>query len=536
MAIYQRNVPLENDNNESGVGNCIEMEFMVGQADCRAKVILCDGEYDIDQNGNIVVLVGKQASLINCAPGMLDVNIVEQTVFPQYDNTGTGVADFYDNVTNVPGVHIEGYETGTPLRAATLSITIGGSPVSVSDISIRPMQTIANIGLMPKIAEWHIYGNSEQGRFSIKKPDNGANVYYLDNLTQDVLDKKFSRILSFKEYEIKDHLGNVRTVISDFKQPATLTQTRGTQPYIVDERSVNDYYPYGMLIPERSWSSTDYRYGYGGHELDNEVKGTGNHLSFGDFGLDPRVGRRWNPDPVVQPGVSGYVVFNNNPNYFIDIDGYKATPFPFSQIGSLQYYVWRKKDFEKRNPGKRAPNYYADYGDKYIQRFTNETNKQLSAEGQAWLKVARKKLQIAMEDELAKKGNENLELDEEKFKAMAFRTHVDAYWKAGLKDLNTVDLVAIVLTPNFNDLMSKEGIEQAQQIVGKLVDHWINNPSEGAERLAELLINKEKIEFMVKAKIVREAVDPDKAIKVFNKITELIPTIKIDIPTTSKKQ
>jgi hypothetical protein len=424
-----------------------------------------------------------------------------------------------------------------------IPITLFGNPstTQTSSATIRNDISVANIWLMPKISEWHIYGNSDQGRFAIKKPDNNIDIFYLDALTQNTRDKNFFRILGSKEYELKDHLGNVRVAITDFKQPATLTQTRGTQPYIVDERSVNDYYPYGMLIPERSWSSTDYRYGYGGHELDNEVKGTGNHLSFGDFGLDPRVGRRWNPDPVVQPGVSGYVIFNNNPNYFVDIDGYKATPFPY-RIGSLKYYLWRKKDFEKRNPGKRAPNYYADYGDKYIKRFTYETNKQLSAEGQAWLKLARANLQKLMEAELAKDKNENLELNGEKFKKMAFDTHVDAYWEAGLKNLSTLDLVAVVLTPDFKDLMSKEGIEQAQKIVGKLVDYWTNNPIEGAERLAELFANKQKIESMVIDKIKRETFDPDKAIKVFNKIIELIPTIKIDprikidVPKTSKKQ
>ena len=64
-----------------------------------------------------------------------------------------------------------------------------------------------------------------------------------------------------------------------------------------------------------------YRYGFNGHENDDEIKGTGNHLSFGDYGYDPRLGRRWNLDPVEQVGISPYATFNNNPIYFIDIDG-----------------------------------------------------------------------------------------------------------------------------------------------------------------------------------------------------------------------
>lgn len=64
-----------------------------------------------------------------------------------------------------------------------------------------------------------------------------------------------------------------------------------------------------------------YRYGFNGFEKDDEVKGEGNHISFNDYGLDVRIGRRWNVDPVVLHDISPYAVFNNNPNFFIDPDG-----------------------------------------------------------------------------------------------------------------------------------------------------------------------------------------------------------------------
>lgn len=34
-----------------------------------------------------------------------------------------------------------------------------------------------------------------------------------------------------------------------------------------------------------------------------------------------RIGRRPNPDPVVDPEQSPYAVYNNNPNYWVDPDG-----------------------------------------------------------------------------------------------------------------------------------------------------------------------------------------------------------------------
>jgi len=84
-----------------------------------------------------------------------------------------------------------------------------------------------------------------------------------------------------------------------------------------------DYYSFGMLMPERFSSSSDYRYGYGGHEKDDEVKGSGNHLSFGDYGYDPRVVRRWKRDPKagIYPNISPYAYALNNPIIFTDPGG-----------------------------------------------------------------------------------------------------------------------------------------------------------------------------------------------------------------------
>ena len=69
--------------------------------------------------------------------------------------------------------------------------------------------------------------------------------------------------------------------------------------------------------------SSKYRFGFGGHEKDNEVSGEGNHLSFNDYGLDTRLGRRWNIDPKASkyPSQSPYSVFNGNPIYYEDPTG-----------------------------------------------------------------------------------------------------------------------------------------------------------------------------------------------------------------------
>ena len=68
-----------------------------------------------------------------------------------------------------------------------------------------------------------------------------------------------------------------------------------------------DYYPSdsyhdGMIMPERSYSTTTkgYRFGFNGMEKDDEVKGSGNQYDYGFRIYDPRLGRFLSVDPLFQ--------------------------------------------------------------------------------------------------------------------------------------------------------------------------------------------------------------------------------------------
>jgi hypothetical protein len=78
-------------------------------------------------------------------------------------------------------------------------------------------------------------------------------------------------------------------------------------------------------MPGRKYiqGSSNYRFGYQGNEKDDEIKGSGNHLSFNDFGYDPRTGRRWTVDAhsFKYPSISPYVFCNDNPIIYNDPDG-----------------------------------------------------------------------------------------------------------------------------------------------------------------------------------------------------------------------
>lgn len=139
-----------------------------------------------------------------------------------------------------------------------------------------------------------------------------------------------------KVYELSNHLGNVLTTVTDRKiaVDAGVFDVNGNQTsstldgnldyYTADVISYSDYYPFGSLMPGRNSVAESYRYGFNGYEKDDEVKSVaGGHISFEDYGYDPRIARRWNMDPLWKsfPYQSPYVYALNNPIKFIDIDG-----------------------------------------------------------------------------------------------------------------------------------------------------------------------------------------------------------------------
>ena len=84
---------------------------------------------------------------------------------------------------------------------------------------------------------------------------------------------------------------------------------------------IEDYYPFGSLIPQRHGSSNKYRYGFNGKEKDDELKGGGNSYDFGARMLDPRIGRWLTKDPKATSFESPYTSMRNNPILYNDVKG-----------------------------------------------------------------------------------------------------------------------------------------------------------------------------------------------------------------------
>jgi hypothetical protein len=170
------------------------------------------------------------------------------------------------------------------------------------------------------VAEEHsIYGSSRVG------VDNRKDTLYMSAAYTPTWGGVGTsrRALGLKSFELANHLGNVLVTVSDKPIYEVSSTTIFFNPEIT---STSDYYPFGAPMAGRGYSSEAYRFGFNGNEKDDEVKGDDNHLSFGDFGCDPRLGKRWNIDPLTlkYPSHSPFSVFNDNPIFFIDPTGMMA--------------------------------------------------------------------------------------------------------------------------------------------------------------------------------------------------------------------
>lgn len=141
-------------------------------------------------------------------------------------------------------------------------------------------------------------------------------------------DPNYLRTLGMKRYEMTNHLGNVLVVVSDKK---IIT---GSGPYNYDAEVITaqDYYAFGAPMYARSYQMSGiagYRYAFNGMEKDNEIDDAdGDDYTADYWEYDPRIGRRWNIDPVVLANQSVYATFDNNPVLNSDPNGAAAPPEP----------------------------------------------------------------------------------------------------------------------------------------------------------------------------------------------------------------
>lgn len=195
----------------------------------------------------------------------------------------------------------------------------------------------------------------------------------------------------------------------------------------------------------------------------------------------------------------------------------KVPPAPREFVGTCDYYLWRHWNFLQRHHGcrHRPPDYYVDYGYKYCVKFSLHLRPRLSEEGKSWLDKTRLLLQVYLEQELAR--NPNVELDNIAFRKMAFRTHPDAYWNAGLRNVPWwFDRFKIILEPDWQEWAKYDTWEQVVDVGGRVIEDWGTSAKQGisqrVDRVTDNVLEevKDKITDIIEDKIkqmARDAID-----------------------------
>jgi RHS repeat-associated protein len=167
------------------------------------------------------------------------------------------------------------------------------------------------------VTEQHLYGSSRLGILNTTIDADATTTGTNANLVGPTYLSNFNR--GNKYYEMVNHLGSVLSTISDKK--IGHDAGNGTIDFFTaDVVTAGDYTPFGMAMVNRKYTQQNakFRFGFGGQEKSDDIKGEGNSYTAEFWEYDPRIGRRWNVDPKPNLSISLYATFNNNPIFLID--------------------------------------------------------------------------------------------------------------------------------------------------------------------------------------------------------------------------
>jgi len=175
----------------------------------------------------------------------------------------------------------------------------------------------------PTQQEVDLYGSSRLG--SVRALTVAPTTVTLGGVYGVATTSTFTR--GEKSYELTNHLGNVLSTVTD-KKIAVVSGSNSSliDHFTADIATAQDYYPFGMLMPGRTYTAStasNYRFGFNGKENDNEVKGVGDQQDYGQRYYDPRVGRFMSVDPVAKsyPQLSPFQFASDRPVNGSDLDG-----------------------------------------------------------------------------------------------------------------------------------------------------------------------------------------------------------------------
>lgn len=158
----------------------------------------------------------------------------------------------------------------------------------------------------PSIQEWTLYGIGRVGVDRTTGTVSSGDVY--------------NRLIGSKLYEMNDHLGSVRGLVTDIKIPD------GAGRFNAEEVEVRDYDPYGQERPNRAATALTNLYGYAYHGMRKQIEGGW----VNDYGTlfrpyEGGLGRWSSQDPVMRSWMSPYQGMGLNPLSLVDPLGLNET-------------------------------------------------------------------------------------------------------------------------------------------------------------------------------------------------------------------
>jgi RHS repeat-associated protein len=315
--------------------------------------------YEYDRIGNLIR--DKQDGLRN----------IEWTVYGKIRKIEKD-ADKNFSTTNDVTVIEYVYDVAGNRVSKTVTPPAGGevkTTVYVRDASGNVMGVYQKDGTAAiRLTETHLYGSSRLGMVTERAVPVTDEPITFNSQTAKL--STFTR--NEKLFELSNHLRNVLVTVADRvlpycpeDNPGVYCGTDGTgQPqlcpcsssqyanfYKAEVKSATDYYPFGMQMVGRSYSSSVYRYGFNGKENDNEVKGEGNQQDYGMRISDPRLGRFLSVDPLTKdyPWYTPYQFAGNMPIAAVDLDGEEPSMRTMAEAAARQAMLKVESDHRQAN-------------------------------------------------------------------------------------------------------------------------------------------------------------------------------------------
>ncbi|MFD1001330.1 RHS repeat-associated core domain-containing protein [Ohtaekwangia kribbensis] len=166
-------------------------------------------------------------------------------------------------------------------------------------------------------------------QLSIAGSGHLVNQVYKVYASENPYENTYVRGVGDKDYELKDHLGNVSAVVTDVKYATLSGLLLSTHATI---KAYYNYYPFGMQMPKRYYPQNDvadggYRYGFNGKEKDDSGEFGGTVYDYGFRIYNPNIAKFLSVDPLKEsyPMLTPYQFASNSPIASVDLDGAEAT-------------------------------------------------------------------------------------------------------------------------------------------------------------------------------------------------------------------